>query len=173
MPVLIMKDRGIKAMFANVVPAKGRYPYAIKRVAQNIGLLGYKSMTIKYYQEPAIVDLRNAVKDERTETIIPEDAPVKESQLNGESEEVVQDAQDRIRCIKSSMEARYEQTTAGNHPCIPWLVRHAAMTYTRYAIGVDGQTAYERTKGNKFAREVAELRENVWYYKPGIVGRDN
>ena len=46
------------------------------------------------------------------------------------------------------------------------------MTYTRYAIGVDGRTAYARMNGKKFAREVAEFGEHVWYYKPGVVGRD-
>ena len=40
----------------------------------------------------AIVDLRNAVKDERHETIMPEEAPVKESKSNGEIGKAVQDA---------------------------------------------------------------------------------
>ena len=83
MPILLMQDRYTKAIFANVVPATGRYPYAIKRFAQDIGLLGYKKMIIKDGQEPATMDLRNAVRDERSETIMPEDAPVKESKSNG------------------------------------------------------------------------------------------
>ena len=103
-------------------------------------------MIIKDDQEPAVVDLRNAVKDERSETIMPEEAPVKESRSNGEIEKAVQDAQDQIRCIKHNLEAMCEQKIAGSHPCIPWLVRHAAMTYTRYAIGVDGRTPHERMK---------------------------
>ena len=61
MPMLVMKDRCTKAKFANVAPAKGRDPYAIKRFAQDIALLWYKKMIIKDDQEPAIVDLRNAV----------------------------------------------------------------------------------------------------------------
>ena len=62
MPMLVVKDRRSKALFATVAPTKGRNSYAIKRMAQDIGLLGYKNMIIKYDQEPAIVDLRNAVK---------------------------------------------------------------------------------------------------------------
>ena len=47
MPILIMKDRCAKAIFANVAPARGRDPYAIERVAQYIGLLGHKKISTK------------------------------------------------------------------------------------------------------------------------------
>ena len=41
----------------------------------------------------------------------------------------------------------------------------AGATWTRYHVGKDGRTAYERWKGRKFKRDVAEFGECVWYFK--------
>ena len=87
-------------------------------------------MIIKDDQEPAIVDLRNAVKDERSGTIMPEEAPVKDSKSSGEIERAIQEMQMLIICTKppSSVSERHGRpgsckglATASNpiHPSFP------------------------------------------------------
>ena len=53
---------------------KGANAYAIKRVGQDIGLLGYKKIIFKSDNEPALLALKQAVKAERSEEIIMEEA---------------------------------------------------------------------------------------------------
>ena len=105
------------------------------------------------------------------EVIMAEECPVGESQSNGEIEKAIQELQDQVRTVKSSLEAGYKQHVPKNHSSIPWLVRHASQGINRYQVRKDGRTAYERTTGKNFTREVAEFGECVWYYIPGIKGR--
>ena len=86
MPIVVMRDRKTNMTFSNVVPSKGRNAYAIKRVTQDRHILGYGKIIMKDDQEVALKDLRNGVNSESSCTIIPEEAPVKESKSNGELE---------------------------------------------------------------------------------------
>ena len=52
-----------------------------------------------------------------------------------------------------------------SHPILPWLVIHAADCLSKYHIGEDGKTAYERLKGKKFSRAIVEFGEKVHYKK--------
>ena len=67
MPILVMKDRKSKAVYASVVPEKGKCPYAIKRLSRDISQFGYNRLIIKSDQEAAIMDLKDRVKRERQE----------------------------------------------------------------------------------------------------------
>ena len=93
MPILVMHDRESGKINANIVPTKEVNPYSVKKVAQNICLLGYTKIILKCDEEPGIVALRTAVKAELSEhhkiEVIPEDVPVGESQANGEVENAV------------------------------------------------------------------------------------
>ena len=46
---------------------------------------------------------------------------------------------------------------------MPWLLRWAAMSSSRFEVGHDGKTAYERLKGKKCKTEACCLGESVWY----------
>ena len=105
-------------------------------------------------------------------TTMSEESPVSESKSNGEIEKAIQTVQDQVRAVKGSLESRYGQHIPRDHPSVPWLIRHASQTLNRFHIGKDGKTAYERMKGKQFKREVAEFGECVWYFKPGIKGKN-
>ena len=158
-------------MYANAAPEKGRNKYAIKRLAQDIGILGYNRMIIKGDQEPAILELKQCVKRERHEQItleevkdvaenvgeqvMTEESPVKESRSNGEIEKAIQTVQEQIRRVKSSVESRYGKHIPKDHASVPWMIRHAPQTLNRYHVSKDGKSACERLKGKRFKREVA------------------
>ena len=46
---------------------------------------------------------------------------------------------------------------------VQWLLRWAAMVGSRYKIGTDGKTAYERLKGRRCNVVAIPLGECVWY----------
>ena len=46
---------------------------------------------------------------------------------------------------------------------IQWIIRWAAMALSRYKVGADGKTAYERRKGRKCKLEAVPIGEKIWY----------
>ena len=78
-PIIVIKDRKKGTIKAHMLEEKGVNAYAIKRVGQDIGLMGYKKIILKSDNEPAIIALKSAVKTERPEEIIMEESPVGES----------------------------------------------------------------------------------------------
>ena len=166
MPILVMKDlagsrTSTGMVFARVVQAKGAQAYAVKRTAMDIGLLGHRELVLKSDGEPAMVALKNAVKDERSERIVLEESPVGESKSNGAIENAIQQVQGQVRTLKDSLEARLGARLAEDSTLIPWLVTHAARTINRYHVGQDGLTAYRRWKGKAFRRS-----GRVWRISP-------
>ena len=75
-----------------------------------------------------------------------------------------------MRVIRDGLEARYQQPVGHEHPCLPWLVRHAAGVISRLQGGADGKTGYERLSGKTFKGERVELGKCVWYLKPKSKG---
>ena len=54
-----------------------------------------------------------------------------------------------------------------------WLIQHAADCLSKYQVGEDGKTAYERLKGKKFSRAVVEFGEKVHFKKSAKGQSDN
>ena len=53
-----------------------------------------------------------------------------------------------------------------NHQVVPWLVRHSGFCLSRFLIGHDGQSPYQRIRGRPFKSEILEFGEAVHYKKP-------
>ncbi len=110
MPIIVGRCRRSRWAFAEVVPSKGRDPYAIKRVTQSLKALGYPRMDLKTDQEPAIMKLKEAVaKELRSDhgiTMIDEESPVGEHKSNGEVENSVKRIQGMVRIHKDALEER-------------------------------------------------------------------
>jgi hypothetical protein len=164
--VLVVRDRRTKYVTATVVPRKGDHPYAVHRVGIDItNVLGYKRCFVKTDQERAIRKLKSAVRLEYDVEIPDELAPTGDSQSNGEIEVTVQVVEGQVRTMKCHLEHRLQQEIPTEHPVLPWLVRHASATISRYQRGRDGMTAYRRLKGREFAKSVTEFGECVWYMR--------
>ena len=111
---------------------------AIKRLSSEIGKLGHKEVVLKSDGEPAIVALKQRVKQERPERIVLEESPVKESQANGAIENAIRQVQGQIRATKDCLESRLGAKITGEDTIFPWLVSHAAAKINRYHEGEDG-----------------------------------
>jgi len=172
MPILVMKDRKTKMIWAHVVAKKGRDGYAIKRISKNISLLGHRKIIFKSDGEPSIVALKEAVKAEQAIDMILEESPVGDHRANGEVEAAVKQVQAKIRTQKDALETRIGERMKGDHQILPWLVSHAAATINRRRKDEEGFTAHRRWKGKEFNRKVAEFGEAVQYLRLGSEGRD-
>ena len=65
--------------------------------------------------------------------------------------------------MRTALDSRVGVKFSAHHPITSWLIEHAGDTLTKYHVGQDGRTAYERLKGKKFSRETCELGERIWY----------
>ena len=68
--------------------------------------------------------------------------------------------------LKLALQKRLESKIPPRHAVMTWLVQHAGDVVSKYVIGHDGKTAYERIMGNPCREEVLEFGESV-YYKLG------
>ncbi len=165
MPIVVMVDRNTGKLNANVVPSEGVNPYAVKRVAQNIRLLGYSKLVLKCDQEPAMVALRDAVKRELETVVVPEESPVGESQSNGEVEGAIKLIKAQIRTMRLALQSRYKTVIEESDDIVAWMVAEAAESINRYQIGADGKTRRQRVTGKNWLGQVAEFGECVYYLK--------
>ena len=153
MPILVMKDEKSKHVFSHVVPKKGAsVAYCVQQTVRNLEQLGYPKMVLKCDQEPAMEDLRNtAIKECKLKGIeaIPEESLVGASQSNGVIERAIQEIEGMVRTLKDQVEAKYQQHIKSEHPFLVWLVRHAGDLWSKYHLGVDGKTPYERLRGKE------------------------
>jgi hypothetical protein len=164
--VLVMRAHKTRVTFANVVLAKGRDQEAsVDLVASNLKKLGHKKIILKADQEPAIVDLVNGVIDKRAEETLPEFSPVGDHRANGVAERAVQEVEDQVRTMKGALQRRLGVAIETSHPVMTWMIEHAAGLISRYLVGHDGRTAYQRHTGKKCREDIREFGESVLYKK--------
>ena len=110
-PIMVVACEFSEATFAHVVTEKGvSSGWIVKRIMEDINSLGYGDIGIivKSDQEPAITEIQEAVKKERS-TRAPTvliNSPVGESQSNGVVERRIQKVQGQIRTLKAAMERK-------------------------------------------------------------------
>ena len=68
-----------------------------------------------------------------------------------------------VRVLKLQLEAKIKRTLAVQEPIMHWLIRWAAMTLSRFRVGPDGRTAYQRQTGKRCTTDVVPFGETVWY----------
>jgi hypothetical protein len=98
-PTLVHTCRETTLAGSLVVPNKADNNYAIKRLSQEINVLGHKRLILKSDQEQAILALKGAVKRERKEDMTLEEPLVGEHQSNGEIERAVREVQGKNRYL--------------------------------------------------------------------------
>ena len=72
-----------------------------------------------------------------------------------------------VRTYRDAMESRYEVNLTGKSTILPWIVKHAAASITRFRIGKDGRTPLQRLKGKLCRKYPGDIGECVMYVKPG------
>ena len=107
------------------------------------------AIILKSDGEPAIVAVREALARCHGGLVTPEQPPAGEHQANGTAEEAGRTVRDHARVLKIDLQAKIKREIAVDEPIMPWLLRWAAMSLSRFSPGKDRKTPYERQTGRK------------------------
>ena len=111
------------------------HQHGAEEMIKNILKLSYLAVILKCDGESALKSIQEEVKRRRIEPIIRESSPVGDSRANGVAERAVQA-----------------------------LVEHAADLLSKYQVGDDGRTSYERLKGKKCQHETVVSEEMIHFF---------
>ncbi len=162
--ILVIHDAVTKTIFAHAVQQKGAGDGdVLEKVVGNIESLGYGKINLRCDAEPSAIDIINGVKAMRMHTTILEVTPKQSSASNGAVERAIGELMGQIRTMKSCLEDDLKMKIDANENIMKWLVSHAAMTISRYQVGKDGRTAYERLKGRQCTKQITKFAEQVLY----------
>ena len=162
--IQVARDRRTRMLFAHVVPKKGfTHEHGAAEMIKDIAKLGYSEVILKCDGEAALKSIQDEVRKQRAEPTILENSPVGDSRANGAAERAVQALGEQVRVLRRGLEQRLGLKLSGKHPITAWLVEHAADLLSKYQVGDDGRTGYERWKGKPFHGEEIEFGEKVHY----------
>jgi hypothetical protein len=167
--LLVMRDRDSKAIRAWVLARKGiDMEETVDRAVAGVRELGYRGrVLIRCDGEPALVALRNAITKGLPDGATPIVTPVGESSSNGGVEGAIKILKGLLRVHLAALERRIGARFPSNHPVLTWLVEHVGDLITKYMVGVDGKTAYERLFGRPVREEALEFGETLhWRHRP-------
>lgn len=83
----------------------------------------------------------------------------RDSQASGAAERAVQALGEQVSVLRQGLEGRLGIKLQSSRPVVAWMVEHAAAVLSKYEVGADGRTAYERMKGRPCSHEMAEFGE--------------
>ena len=89
--------------------------------------------------------------------------PVGESASNGGMEGGVRIFKGLLRVHLLALEKRIGARFPSTHPVLTWLVEYVGDVITKYMVGMDGKTGYERLYGRPVREEALEFGETLHY----------
>ena len=174
-PLIVMLDEEHGNRYMRAVGKKGlgegnEMDWLIKDMHEELKSWGYpggenNELILKSDGEPAIVALRERLSRYHGGKITPEQPPKGESSSNGKVEEAGKTVRSLAKVFKDMIESKIGEELSSDCVIMLWLVRWVAMMYSRFKVGTDGKTAYERQKGRKCKQEVIPFAEKVMYKK--------
>ena len=175
-PMLVMIDESTGDKYARAVGQKGLgggsedMQWLIRDLHEELKSWGHHGgegghVIFKSDNEPAIVEVREALARHHGGKVVTDRPPKLESQSNGTVEEAGKTIREFALIFKDVIESKTNMKIDGSMPIAPWMVRWAAMNISRYQVGTDGMTAFERRRGRKCNIPVLCFGEKVWYKK--------
>ena len=102
-----------------------------------------------------------------------QEAPTGDHQANGEIEVMVRELKRTIRALKSSTEEKLRVKLRDTDPLLAWIPRHAAFLVSRFRVGEDGKTPYERATGKRWRRPQVLFGERLFFRPVKTTSRKN
>lgn len=167
-PMLVMVDEKSGAKFARAVERKGAIEWLIREIDRELQSWGHNGgandkLILKSDNESAIIVLLEAVSKYHGGNVRLEHPPRGEKQSNGVVEEAGKTVREYVRVFKDQIEYHIQDKVCVKAVILQWMIRWAAMCITRYSVGTDGKTPYERITGRKCKATVIPLGESIWY----------
>ena len=167
-PLVVMVDESTGEKYARAVGKKGigeenemEWLEETKSWGHQGGDGGHN--ILKSDGERSIVALRTALAKFHGGKVVPEDPPRGESQSNGTVEEAGKTVREFVRVLREHVQDKAEVELGASDVFVLWMVRWAAMMVSRFLVGKDGLTAYERRRDRKCRIPVVAFGEKVWY----------
>ena len=164
-PVLVVHDGVTKSIFARLIPGKGvDFPCCekvVKIIVQYLDTLGCHRVVFRCDNEPSILALLRAVKLAWTGDVVQETSAEGDPQSNGAAESSVNVVKGHVRSIKLAVKSASGVGVPADPDLLTWLVPCAVSMHTRFAVGRDGKTAYERNVGRRAVPPLAQFGEPV------------
>ena len=160
---LTCKSRMTTPECAGQVPSKGSDAFATNFILGVLDEVGYRRLILKSDNENAIKALKSAVKAAAKVEVVLEESKTGDHQSNGLAEVAVRESKRQCRAMKSALEEKMGKPIDERHPILSWLARHGNFLMSRYRLGQDGRTAYEKLKGKKWKRAMVTFGEKVWF----------
>ena len=95
--------------------------------------------------------------------MIPEESKTGDSRANGCCEVAVRETKGQVKAMKSALEEKLDIKIGERHPILAWIGRHANFMLSRFRVGPDGRTPYERSRGRRWLRPSVVFGERVWF----------
>ena len=165
-PILAMREHHTRWTESFIATCKGSSDiYNVLALSHCVRRTGIKSFIFKSDQEPAILDLKAKVVENLGSgyDIRPEASPVEEHASNGTIERAVWDVGGTARTLKCMIESNYQCKIGNTHNVLPWLIKYSGALYTLFCLGADGRTAYSRSRGKPWKRELPTFAECIMY----------
>jgi len=171
-PVLVVRDRWTRMVFAHVLPYKGvqKGPVGSKCLLNDLRKLGYPKMIVRYDPEPALQAVVEAAKNGFQGQLILEKIPVGVSESKGEIERAVQTIEGQSRTLRSALETSYGSKIGDDSVILTWLVEHAGTLHNlfhRSGEMKDGKTPYSRHRGREWRVSIPPFGETIEFLKRG------
>ena len=151
-PILVVKDKQMQAVFADVMPHKGASHYATKTVVEHIVWLGHPCVKLRTDGEPAVralaASVAAALKGKNVRTV-PDLTPKGDSQAGCIQESAVHQVKGKCRTICAHAAETHGVTIGPTHHLLPWAVQYAAQLIVRTVVAPDGTTGYRRITGRR------------------------
>ncbi len=128
---------------------------------------------IKSDQENSIISVQEELRKKCITEMVPENSPKGESKSNGLIENAIKSLEGMIRTTKDHIETKMKEKIAKDSPLFAWIVEAVGTMITRYRIGQDGKTPYQRLKGKKPSNVLVPIGEKVLYLPLKQPGRMN
>ena len=170
--VLVAKEITSGAVLPSIAPAKGAaFTEVISSLSGWMDELGFPKFILRCDQESSIKAVQSDVKEQLQKElkerkgdriVIPENAPVGDSQGNGLAESGVKEVEGYIRTHTAELEEMTGLKFKSKSSVIAWLVRHVGTLISRVKIqSHSGMTAYEYIKGKTSVAPMMTFGESV------------
>ena len=164
-PIIIMVDKQTKCHVSYPVESKSVSDWIVKRLCDDMETWGYmgEDVMIRCDGEPSIRLIRQSIALFRRGKTVPEDIPPGEHEQMGFVEAQVKSTRNQFKTLRSSLERSLGEGLSADTPALQWLIRWSSMTLTRYQVGADGKTGYERMKNRRCNIAICAFGEMVMY----------
>ena len=165
-PLVAMIAHGTRVKSSRVAPRKGAMPRSVDLTAEDIRSWGIRRFVFKSDQEPSILALKARIIEALGSDfeVVPETSAVGGHESNGTVERAIRAIGNTVRTLKIATEQSCNVELDSTCPALQWLVQHAgAILSSRFEVGADGRTPYQRLKGKECKAKIPSFGEQVFY----------